>query len=121
MKASWTAIRRSFGQFRSNPKRTLLTLLGVVFGVGAVVAMMSIGEGAQRDIIARIEAMGATSVHVRAVDVPPSEMSSVINESVGLGMADVEAIRRALGPGAPVVYRLDIHLQGDGETVFFDP
>ena len=43
-------------------------------------------------------------------------------------LGSVDAARRSTliavrgdGPGAPVVYRLDIHLQGDGETVFFDP
>lgn len=96
MSLGFTALKRSFGQLRSNPLRTMLTLLGVVFGVGAVVAMMSIGEGAQRDILARIEAMGATSVHVQSRAVPDGELAKVINDSVGLSRQDVEVIRRAL-------------------------
>jgi len=36
--------------------RTLLTLLGMVFGVGAVIAMLSIGEGAQREALQLIDA-----------------------------------------------------------------
>lgn len=91
-----TMLTRSFRQLRNNPLRTLLTLLGVVFGVGAVVAMMSIGEGAQREIIAQIEAMGATSVHVTAREVPETELSQVINDSVGLHRADVDAIHATL-------------------------
>ena len=79
-----TMLRRSFNQLRNNPLRTMLTLLGVVFGVGAVVAMMSIGEGAQRQILAQIEAMGATSVHIRARDVPDTELTALINDSVGM-------------------------------------
>lgn len=96
MSLGLTALKRSFGQLRSNPLRTMLTLLGVVFGVGAVVAMMSIGEGAQRDILARIEAMGATSVHVQSRAVPDGELAKIINDSVGLSRQDVEVIRRAL-------------------------
>ena len=38
--------------------RTLLTLLGMVFGVGAVIAMLSIGEGAQAEATRLIEKMG---------------------------------------------------------------
>ncbi len=97
--------RRSFGQFRSNPLRTLLTLLGVVFGVGAVVAMMSIGEGAQRQIVAQIEAMGATSVHVKSREVPDTELSQVINDSMGLTRDDVRGIQRALPEVESIAYR----------------
>ena len=41
-----TQVRRSLGQFRMHPLRTSLALLGMVLGVGSVVGMMSIGEGA---------------------------------------------------------------------------
>lgn len=98
-------IRRSFGQFRSNPLRTMLTLLGVVFGVGAVVAMMSIGEGAQQQIVAQIEAMGATSVHVKARDVPDTELSQVINDSMGLTRDDVRGIKAAFPGVESIGYR----------------
>jgi putative ABC transport system permease protein len=103
--------RRSFGQFRSNPLRTLLTLLGVVFGVGAVVAMMSIGEGAQRQIVAQIEAMGATSVHVKAREVPDTELSQVINDSMGLTRDDVRSIAHAV-PGVRAIAFRSQHKPG---------
>lgn len=83
----------------------MLTLLGVVFGVGAVVAMMSIGEGAQRQILAQIEAMGATSVHVRARDVPDTELTALINDSVGLSRSDVQAIQSTLPDVQKIAYR----------------
>ena len=100
-----TMLRRSFNQLRNNPLRTMLTLLGVVFGVGAVVAMMSIGEGAQRQILAQIEAMGATSVHIRARDVPDTELTALINDSVGLSRADVHAIEGTLPEVEKIAYR----------------
>jgi len=100
-----TMLRRSFNQLRNNPLRTMLTLLGVVFGVGAVVAMMSIGEGAQRQILAQIEAMGATSVHIRARDVPDTELTALINDSVGLSRADVHAIEGTLPEVQKIAYR----------------
>ena len=76
----------------------MLTLLGVVFGVASVVAMVSIGEGAQREILAGIEAMGARNVHVQSKEVAAADLSEVIDDSLGLSRADVEAIRQVV-PG----------------------
>ena len=45
--------------------RTCLTLLGIVIGVGAVVAMLAIGAGSKREVLARIEAMGTDLLVVR--------------------------------------------------------
>ena len=98
-------IRRSLVQFRTNPLRTLLTLLGVVFGVAAVVAMVSIGEGAQRQIVATIEAMGATSVHVHARDVPENKLGDLIRDSVGLSRADARALAAAIPQAEQVAWR----------------
>jgi len=47
--------------------RSFLTMLGVVFGVGSVVAMLSIGEGASREALAQIRKLGANNVIVNAV------------------------------------------------------
>lgn len=41
-----------------NRMRTLLTMLGIVIGVGSVVALMAIGNGAKQDVLERIQAMG---------------------------------------------------------------
>ena len=102
----WTMLKRSFVQFYSNPLRTMLTLLGVVFGVGAVVAMMSIGEGAQRQILARIEAMGATSVHVHSKPVTDAELTTLINDTMGLSRDDVRAIEHTIPDIEHVAYRV---------------
>ena len=42
--------------------RSLLTTLGVVFGVGSVIAMLAVGEGASREALQRIERLGATNI-----------------------------------------------------------
>jgi len=90
------AFARGLAQFRANPLRTLLTLLGIVFGVASVVAMVSIGRGAQRQILAGIEAMGATSVHVLSRPVEDEEVGEVIDGSAGLSRADLRALRDLL-------------------------
>jgi putative ABC transport system permease protein len=46
--------------------RTFLSVLGVVLGVAAVIAMMSVSEGARRDVLRQVELMGLGNVVVRA-------------------------------------------------------
>jgi len=97
-------------QLRAHPLRTVLTLLGMVFGVGAVVAMSCIGAGAQEEILRRIEAMGATVVHVLADPVEEDERGGVINDSQGLTRADVHALAELLsGQGARLAYATWLH------------
>lgn len=97
-------------QLRVHPLRTVLTLLGMVFGVGAVVAMSCIGAGAQREILRRIEAMGATVVHVLADPVEEDERGGVINDSQGLTRQDVAALQELLaGQGTRLAYASWLH------------
>jgi putative ABC transport system permease protein len=105
MKRAITALGEGLVQLRSSPLRTLLTLLGVVFGVGSVVSMVSIGEGAQRQILAGIESMGATSVHVKGSLAKDQNLADLVNVSVGLSHADARALEKALGVENAVAYR----------------
>ena len=45
---------------RANKLRSLLTMLGIIIGVGAVITMVALGSGAQKAVQARIEALGPT-------------------------------------------------------------
>ena len=47
--------------------RSLLTMLGVILGVGSVIAMLAIGEGSKREALERIRQLGATNVIIRSV------------------------------------------------------
>ena len=49
---------------KRNTLRTLLTMLGIIIGVGAVIAMVSIGNGAKARIEAQIAAMGQNVILV---------------------------------------------------------
>ena len=59
------AVKMAFRSLRANLFRTSLTLLGVVIGVSAVVAMLAIGEGSQKQVVQSIETMGANLLFVR--------------------------------------------------------
>src|SRR5690606_34727589 len=59
------AVRMALRSLRANLYRTLLTLLGIVIGVGAVIAMLAIGNGAKRDVMNSIQAMSTNLLLVR--------------------------------------------------------
>ena len=51
----------------SHKMRSLLTMMGIIFGVAAVIAMVSIGEGARMETIKQIELMGTSTIRIKAV------------------------------------------------------
>ena len=90
------AIRHAFDQLRQHKLRTLLTLLGMVFGVGAVIAMLSIGEGAKQESLRMIESMGLHNLLVQSREMDSETLRTVREHSVGLSQSDVLAIRATL-------------------------
>ncbi|MDD3609868.1 MAG: MacB family efflux pump subunit [Halothiobacillaceae bacterium] len=59
------AARTALRALRSNLFRTVLTLLGIVIGVGSVIAMLAIGDGAKQAVVERISSMGTNLLNVR--------------------------------------------------------
>ena len=55
----------ALGALRANKMRSFLTMLGIVIGVAAVIAMVAIGKGAQKSISDRIAGLGTTLLQVR--------------------------------------------------------
>jgi len=76
--------------------RTLLTLLGMVFGVGAVIAMLSIGEGAKAEAMRLIESMGLRNLLVNARQFDPETLKEIREDSLGLNLNDRRAITDTL-------------------------
>ena len=76
--------------------RSALTTLGVVFGVAAVIAMLSIGEGAKQEALEQIRQMGIHNIIVQHWNKQPEGESGAANTeknlSVGLTTIDAEAI-----------------------------
>ncbi len=77
--------------------RTLLTMLGVIFGVAAVIAMMSIGEGARRQAIEQIRLLGTHNIRVRDVELAPEQAEeAAYRNSPGLTAHDAAQITHKL-------------------------
>jgi putative ABC transport system permease protein len=78
----------------SHKLRSLLTMLGMIFGVAAVVAMLSIGAGAQQKVMAFIEQLGVRNLIVEAKEARnEQELQKVRKISPGLTLRDYQIIR----------------------------
>lgn len=74
--------------------RSLLTMLGMIFGVGAVVAMLSITAGAQKEMMSYIDLLGVNNIIVEAKEaVDRNELQARRLVSPGLTFRDYRAIR----------------------------
>jgi len=98
--------------------RTLLTMLGVIFGVGAVIAMMSIGEGARRKSIEQIRLLGTNNIRIQPIQLDGEELDAAeFRNSDGLTWEDAQALRQKV-PGTTAVSELrflDEVVQARGE------
>ncbi len=82
---------------RLHKLRTLLTMLGMIFGVAAVVSMLSIGAGAQQQMMAFIEQLGVRNLIVEAKEsVSWQDLRNVRKISPGLSFRDWRIIRANL-------------------------
>jgi len=78
--------------------RSFLTMLGMIFGVSAVIAMLSIGAGAEAESLKIIENFGIRNIIISAKDFKQEELKQIRTESLGLHMRDVEAIEAVIRP-----------------------
>ena len=88
----WMILKISLKSLGRNKIRSILTMLGIIIGVAAVITMVSLGQGAQRQVQEEIAAMGTNTLWIRA----GSRRSWGIRSGSGtmntLNAADFEAI-----------------------------
>jgi macrolide transport system ATP-binding/permease protein len=80
----------------------VLTLLGIIIGVGAVIAMLALGDGSKAQVLARIEAMGTDLLLVRpgARNVRTRDESAALIEEDVEAIADLPNVRESVGEHA---------------------
>jgi ABC-type antimicrobial peptide transport system permease subunit len=87
----WETIRVALVSMRGNLFRSALTMLGVIIGVAAVIAMLALGRGAQRAVDEQLAALGAD---VLTVTTGMRWMQGVAREQQTLTIDDAEALAR---------------------------
>jgi len=95
-------LREAIDELMRRKLRTLLTLLGMIFGVGAIVAMLAVGEGSKREALALVARLGLNNVIVESKGLPEDQLKEVRSRSLGLSAADAQAALMVV-PGAQSV------------------
>ncbi|MGD9978179.1 MAG: ABC transporter permease [Bacteroidales bacterium] len=85
----------------ANKLKSILTALGIIFGVAAVISMLAIGNGAQKEILEQMKMVGVNNIIINSVFEAPDTESSEENNgntqkqkfSPGLTLGDLEAVK----------------------------
>ena len=109
-----TLIKEALRSITSNKIRSFLTMLGIFIGVGAVIAMMSIGQGAQNSITNSLSTLGTQTLYLS-----PGNFTERVRNSRDLTNDDVNALATldCVDIAAPVVSQSATLSQSNGNTV----
>ena len=88
----WENVRVALDGLVANKLRSSLTMLGIIIGVAAVIALMSIGSGAQAEITEQINSMGTNMLIVMPMSFGRGSVGGGGSGSLGLTMDDVDAL-----------------------------
>jgi putative ABC transport system permease protein len=112
-----TLVRVATQSILKNKMRTLLTMLGIVIGVGAVIVMVAVGQGAQSRIREQIQSLGTNMIVVT----PGSSAAGGVSQGAGtfnrLSVEDAEALAREgtlLSAVSPVIFTRAQVIGGQG-------
>src|SRR3984885_9616607 len=90
----FSLIRIAFKALQRNKLRAFLTMLGIIIGVGAVIAMVAIGQGSKKSIQDQLSSMGSNMITIR----PNSNVTAGVRLDATsvqtLTIADVKAIQK---------------------------
>lgn len=110
-------IRLALAGLLDHKFRSFLTMLGIIFGVASVIAMLSIGEGAKREAIAKYQDLGVNNIIVREKKLSDAELEEVRAKfSPGLTAQDASVI----GEIVPGVVRIASQAEINSEVKYYD-
>ena len=92
------SIRIALEGLQSNKLRSILTMLGIIIGVGAVIAMVSIGLGVQQKVQSSIASLGSNLLIVMpGSNAPPGTVRLAAGSNITLTNQDAKAISKQVG------------------------
>jgi putative ABC transport system permease protein len=86
------SISQSLDNLAKRKLRALLTMLGIIFGVGAVISMLSIGAGAEDQAMQIIRQMGLRNILIEGKEYAVEDLRKVREKSLGLSRRDLQAL-----------------------------
>jgi len=108
------AVRIALRALRVNKLRSLLTMLGIIIGVGAVIATVAIGSGAEQRIADQIKSIGSNMIII----MPGSTTSGGLRAGMGSSLTLSEDDARAIGTEISTVLAVAPSMRGTAQVVF---
>jgi macrolide transport system ATP-binding/permease protein len=107
-------IRQSFRAISSNKVRSFLSMLGILFGVGAVIAMLALGQGAQASMEERLKSLGSNLLSIQGGSGKVRGVSQATGTITRFTRHDVNAIRSL----KPMVEKTSGYVSGSAQAVY---
>src|SRR6266404_4427206 len=95
-------VKVAFRALRRNKLRTVLTMLGIIIGVGAVITMVALGRGAKEQVAARIAALGQNTITIFSGSVNRGGVYTGYGGAGTLTVEDAQALEKEV-PGVTAV------------------
>ncbi|MBQ7763810.1 ABC transporter permease [bacterium] len=89
-----STLKIALNSLKVNKMRSALTSLGIIIGVAAVIVMLAIGEGANKQVQANMESMGSNLLTIRSATAKTGGVSMGMGTKPTLSIKDAEAIKK---------------------------
>jgi len=99
---AWATLKIALRALRRNKLRTALTMLGIIFGVGAVISAVGLVNGAKTQVEAQIASLGQNVILVFSGSVTKSGLHTGWGSAGTLMVEDADAIKREI-PGVSLI------------------
>lgn len=109
-------LRQSIRSILSNKVRSFLSMLGILFGVGAVIAMLALGEGAKASIQESLKSLGSNLLSIQAGSAKVHGVATATGTVARFTLADVEVI----GELTNLVASVSPYVRGSAQIVYQD-
>lgn len=109
----WTTVKLVLRSLLVNKLRSILSMLGIIIGVGAVIALLAVGAGAQKKVLDQVTALGSNLIMVmpgqsRSAGVRSGAVETLVPEDVDAILAQIPEVKKA----SPVV-------RGNGQFKYY--
>ena len=90
-----STLKIALNSLKVNKMRSALTSLGIIIGVAAVIIMLAIGSGANKQVQANMESMGSNLLTIRSATAKTGGVSMGMGSKPTLSVKDAEAIKKS--------------------------
>lgn len=118
----WESLKMSWSNIIHNKMRSFLTVLGVLIGVAAIIALISIVEGVTKSLTSQVMDMGANKITVQAMGTPLKRGLSQTDVDAIATLENIKGVSPSISGKTSIVYdknvMTDVAVQGKNQVYF---